>query len=118
MKALVALILSVTLCAPAVAAWSDGNKLAEEAAVFQRWLRDSQTLNAKENFEVDYFMGYVDGVVGSMEHFVFCVPNGASLKQVAAIVADYTMAHPKLWDKEGSEIVARALKETYPCPAH
>lgn len=61
------------------------------------------------------YLGYVAGVVDSMQGVAFCPPKSTTYNQLGAVVKKYIEANPEYWDDNGAGLVMMGLGEAYPC---
>ena len=66
------------------------------------------------NLPINY-LGYVAGVVDTMQDIAFCAPKTATYVQLGSVARKYIEANPEQWDKNGSGLIMVALSEAYPC---
>lgn len=105
-----AAILASSLSAPA--SFRRGNDLVKYMREYEKADRDEKT--ADFTHAADY-VAFVIGVSDSLDEKSFCLPEGSTVGQVCAVVAKYLNAHPEEWEKPGYILVAKALKQAFPC---
>lgn len=104
------LILVVTI--QLNAEWESGTDFANNITQWNRMMNDS---NSADEFKAFYGMGYVLGIVDSMDGGVFCLPNNAVKGQIWKIVYNYINKNPRKWTRSGKYLVATPLRKAFPC---
>lgn len=114
MKWLVALIIPVA-CAVSgnVAAYSGAD--LEVALRNQENLRAGIKLSETDLYLVGYAKGFVRATSEALGAGAICLPEDATSVQAEALVLKYLRANPELWQKNAVDLVAVALKTTFPC---
>ncbi|QFY42627.1 hypothetical protein F6R98_08330 [Candidatus Methylospira mobilis] len=75
----------------------------------------------QENREIRYmakasqYVGYVTGVVDSLDGSRFCLTKGVSAEHASGIVSKYLRDHPDGLDRHASEIISTVLAASFPC---
>lgn len=105
-----ALLLSVNT---AFSGYYTGNDL-------KKWSEATDRIDQGRAREADYaisakIQGYVTGVSDTLDGYVFCVPNGTTVKQLVAITSKYLSEHPSEWNLEASALVTSALVPVFTC---
>ena len=89
----------------------DGNYLLEVMQEYHKY----QRLDRSANYVLaGRFVGYVGGVADAVAG-TLCPPKGATAGQYASIVTQYMIDHPEEWAFPAHEIVAKALRQAFPC---
>ena len=60
------------------------------------------------------YIGYVIGVHDTIRGNL-CPSGNITVRQVTAVVSKYLNEHPAEWSKPANQLVARALREAFPC---
>lgn len=75
-----------------------------------------ETCQSGSSIPTSYISGVVDTVLTTPGTLVgFCAPRAATMKQLRDITCDWLERHPALRHQVGSQLVVRALRETFPC---
>jgi Rap1a immunity proteins len=109
-----ALLIAVALSSLACAAWDvfDGNALLENC---KNWSRGGQA-DWENVLRTGTCVGYIWGVAGALEGSpAFCLSNGVQQNQVVDVVKRWLDEHPEVRHYSASSLVAKALKEKFPC---
>lgn len=75
---------------------------------------DDTTMVARVS-AIGSYMGFVAGVSDALDGLAFCIPAGVTLGQAGAVVNKYLKEHPEEWNESGTTLVARALRQAFPC---
>jgi len=59
--------------------------------------------------------GYVIGVSDALDGAIICLPSNVNQGQITDIVYNYLKDNPQIRQKDGSYLVALALKQFFPC---
>ena len=119
MKALLPIILLLSLVAPAKADESSVLKryesgtcgrLAEYYHAYANIVRDDPG-NAERRA---YFAGYIAGFHDGDNRTFFNIPAGTTYGQVAHVVGLWIQEHPDQWNLEGSQCVIKAIRAVWP----
>jgi hypothetical protein len=114
MKRLAALIFPVACaCACNAAAYSGAD--LEVALRNQENLRAGLRLSEDDLYLVGYAKGFVRATSEALGAGAICLPDDATSVQAEAIVLKYLRGNPELWQKNAVDLVAAALKTTFPC---
>jgi|GEM_PF-4946172 len=63
-----------------------------------------------------YCQGYVTGILDSLRIAGnVCLPDAVGAPRVEFIVRDWLSLHPTLVSQAGAEVIANALKKSFPC---
>jgi len=69
----------------------------------------------------EFCLGYVAGIIdrAEVDGASFCIPPGADLKQMGAIVAKHVADHPEDWSLPATYLVGEAIATAFSglCPA-
>jgi hypothetical protein len=114
MKWLVALIIPMACaCSGNVAAYSGAD--LEVALRNQENLRAGVKLSEDDLYLVGYAKGFVRATSEALGAGAICLPEDATSVQAEALVLKYLRSNPELWQKNAVDLVAVALKTTFPC---
>ena len=91
----------------------DGHRLKELSDAEERISRGSP--QDGDITPAGALMGYVVGVGEVLDGVASCLPKGASVGQITAVVQKYLHAHPEKWNEPAKDIVSQALKQAFPC---
>ena len=109
MKALLPIILLLSLVAPAKADGSCG-ELAEYYLEYQKDLWDDD----RSDFASAWIMAYVSGfVAGDNSGGRFHVPSRTTVGEMTDVVGKYIQAHPEKWNLGANQCVYDALMDTW-----
>lgn len=61
------------------------------------------------------YLGYIAGIVDTMQNVAFCAPGSATYIQLGAVAKKYIEANPELWNQNGAGLVMTAIGAVYPC---
>lgn len=61
------------------------------------------------------YLGYIAGIVDTMQDIAFCAPASATYAQLGAVTKKYIEANPEQWNVNGAALVMRAIGAAYPC---
>ena len=109
-RTVLALASAILICNSAFAAYRDGSDLVG-------WWKEYEKSQAGREFstlEVGCYVGYVGGVVDTLDEIAFDIPVGVKLSQIHAIVGKYLDDHPSDWNLAADVLVTRALKKAFP----
>jgi len=67
------------------------------------------------SFDVAVALGYVTGVVDTLDGIVVCSPPGAKLRETTRVVYDYLKSHPEMASQPAHRAIAEALGDAWPC---
>jgi hypothetical protein len=67
------------------------------------------------SFEVAVALGYVTGVVDTLDGIVVCSPPGVKLRETTRVVYDYLKGHPQMASLPAHRAIAEALGDAWPC---
>jgi hypothetical protein len=62
-----------------------------------------------------YALGYVAGVVDSMNRFMFCLPSSVTIGQLTDMVHNYLRNTPSERHQPADVIIAKAFSVVFPC---
>ena len=112
------LITSAAIAAPGLSRGStyylDGNDLIEHAADDDR--AKSGAARVEDYHGAARLIGYVLGVVDSLDGNAFCIPDNVLAKQHTAIVKKYLQENPDQWNQPARRLIVSALASPFPCP--
>ena len=103
MKKLILTICLTLLSLAANAQFNSGNKLLED-------------MNGSSAHNRMYALGYVVGVVDSLNRFMFCVPSNSTAGQLHDMVRNYLTNVPADRHLPADVIVTKVLAASFPCP--
>ena len=109
MKGFLSLAMAAIAACPAVSFALSGNTLYPSGVQFEK---------ENPNFEsaISYaFIGYVSGVIDSLDNTAFCLPITVTYPQAGSIVMKYLRNNPEQRDRMASKLVVEALKKPFPC---
>ena len=104
MKKLILTTFLTLLSLAASAQFNSGNKL----------LADMNDTSSSVNRM--HALGYVVGVVDSLNRIMFCIPSNATAGQLHDMVHNYLTAVPAIRHKPADVIISDALGIAFPCP--
>ena len=96
-----ALLMLALLCGSVRAEFIDGNKLLAD-------------MNGSHGMQMSA-LGYVMGVADTLQGAVVCMPPSVTSGQVMDMVRNYLNNVPRDRHFSGDSIVAKVLKDTWPC---
>jgi hypothetical protein len=67
------------------------------------------------SFEVAVAIGYVTGVVDTLDGIVVCSPPSVKLRETTQVVYDYLKGHPQMASLPAHRAIAEALGNAWPC---
>ncbi|MDB5854551.1 MAG: Rap1a immunity protein [Herminiimonas sp.] len=67
------------------------------------------------SFEVAVALGYVTGVVDTLDSLVVCSPPDVKLRETTRVVYDYLKGHPQMATLPAHRAIAEALGDAWPC---
>jgi hypothetical protein len=67
------------------------------------------------SFDVAVALGYVTGVVDTLDGILVCAPPGAKLRETTTVVYDYLKSHPEMASQPAHQAIAEALGAAWPC---
>jgi Rap1a immunity proteins len=108
----VVLTALVLVCSNAFGAFKDGNKLVSDMREFERAERSDPNVSW---LGAGTYTGYVLGIFDTIDSNL-CISGSPTGGQVGTIVAKYLNEHPEEWNRPASLLVARALRQAFPCP--
>lgn len=97
------LLLALAFVGSAHAEFIDGNKLLSD-------------MNGSFGGQMSA-MGYVMGVADTLQGAVVCVPTNVTAGQINDMVKNYLTNVPRERNLSADSIVAKVLKDTWPCAA-
>ena len=114
---LMALVLAACFLCPA-------SGFAQEQ--FPAFVSGNKLLEACTPVQLPFCYGYVEGVADALQstfsalhmqqHALFCLPQGATARQLADIAINHLRDHPEQRHYVASADVALALANAFPCP--
>ena len=96
---------------PALADFYDGNKLVSDMREFEK--AERRDPDTKYDSSAHY-VGYVVGVHDTISNNL-CWSGNITVRQVTTVVAKYLNEHPEEWSRPAHQLVARALRNSFPC---
>lgn len=67
------------------------------------------------SFDVAVALGYVTGVVDTLDGIVVCSPPTVKLRQTTQVVYNYLKSHPEMESQPAHRAIAEALGDAWPC---
>lgn len=109
----VALMLVLFICTPVLASssYEDGYSLQQDWREYQKSQQGQKDYNL---FKVAFYMGYVTGVVDSLNGVAFTTTVGVTVDQNCAVVGKYIDDHPSEWNLEANYLVKKAMMKAFP----
>jgi hypothetical protein len=98
---------------PCFSAFVTANQLRNEILAYERFERGKP--NSTDFQDSAHAIGYVVGVVDTLQGAVVCVPSGVSAGQAMAVVKKYLDDHPESWNLQAYIVIASAIQATFPC---
>ncbi len=79
------------------------------------WARGSEAVGRRSCIWFGYAKGFVRATSEALGAGAICLPQDATSVQAEALVLKYLRANPEVWQKNAVDLVAVALKTTFPC---
>ena len=73
-------------------------------------------MNSGNHGDTMYALGYVVGVVDTVNRFMFCVPNNSTVGQLYDMVHNYLNNVPADRHLAADVLVTKVLAASFPCP--
>jgi len=92
-----------------------GKELARAAAAYERAREEGRFRDERDEREVNYFLGFVEGA--ALASRKVCVPSARGIRdQLGAATAAYLKKHPREWHLAPDTLVLKAVQPVFPCP--
>ena len=102
MKRLLITLTAVLALSAHATYFNDGNKLLAD-------------MNEGSSTKRMYALGYVAGVVDSMNRFMFCLPSSVTIGQLTDMIHNYLRNTPSERHQPADVIIAKAFGIAFPC---
>jgi hypothetical protein len=102
-KIILAMCLTALSLAASAQHFTDGNNL-------------HRRMNSGNHGDIMYAMGFVVGVVDTVNRFMFCAPSNATVGQLYDMVHNYLNNVPADRHLAADVIVIKVLAASFPCP--
>ena len=93
-----------------------GAELAELSHEFERVESPNRTPGDSPDIAAALrFITFVTATSDAFDGALFCVPKGATSKQLAYVVRKYLRDNPEKWTQSGSYLASDSLAKAFPC---